>query len=83
MSDDAIESFEGPRTLRYFAFLLTIVVMLYVLGVVLADLHGITFLETATERFVENPMALLDIAGLLAFFAILFLIGRFVLKNVD
>jgi hypothetical protein len=83
MSGDALDSFEGPRTIRYFALLLIVVVMLYVLGVVLADLHGITFLETATEGFVENPMVLLDIAGIFAFFALLFLIGRFVLKNVD
>lgn len=83
MSNDVLDSFEGPRTQRYFAFLLMIIVMLYVLGGVLADLHGITFLKTATEGFVDNPIVLLDIAGVFAFFAVLFLVVRFVLQHVD
>ena len=83
MLGDIIDDFAGRRTLQFFMSLIAVVVILYVLGVVLSDLHGITFLETATEGFIEDPMVLLDIAAVFAFFAILIIAVRFVLKNVD
>lgn len=57
--------------------------MLYVLGVLLSELHGIIFLKIATEGFVETPMVLLNIAAVAAFCVVLFLIARFVIQNVD
>lgn len=75
---DVLESFEGPRTIRYFAALLGIFTMLFVLGAVLSELYGFTLLESLTEGFIENPMALLDLAGLFAFLVLMFISGRFV-----
>lgn len=75
---DVLESFEGPRTIRYFAVLLAIFTMLFVLGVVLSELYGLTLLESLTEGFIENPTGLLDLAGLFAFLALLFIGGQFV-----
>jgi len=83
MSGDIMDDFVGRRALQIFMGLIMVVVMLYVLGVILSNLHGITFLETATEGFIENPLVLLDIAIVFAVVAILFVIARFILKNVD
>lgn len=83
MGVDGLESFEGPRTLRYFRLLLIIVVCLFALGVTLSVLYDFTLLEDMTRGFVENPMALLDLAGFLAFIAFVITAFLFVLKHVD
>lgn len=66
MSRDTLEAFEGLRTIQYFTFLLVLVVMLYVLGAVLSVTHDITILERFFGCFVNDPMILLPIAGIIA-----------------
>jgi len=83
MVDDGLGSIEGPRTLRYFAMLLMIVVLLFVLGVVLSQFYGFTLLEGFTRIFVDDPMILLDLAGFLALVVLMITIGRFVSQYVE
>ncbi|WIV66570.1 hypothetical protein [Natrialbaceae archaeon AArc-T1-2] len=83
MGNDIMDSVEGPRTIRIFRDLLMIAVLLFVLGVVLAELYGFPWLERFMQGFVDNPGILLDIAGIISFFILLFIGARFVLKHVE
>lgn len=65
------DEFAGPRKLRYFLYLLLIVVFGAVISTILADFYGITFLEPVMWWFVENPLVLFELAG---FFSITALI---------
>lgn len=73
----------GPRTILYFAYLLVIVVLLFVLGVILAEFYDFPWLEWAMTPFVENPGVLFPIAGFIAFIVLLFIGARFVSQHVD
>lgn len=66
MAEDMIDTFEGPRTIRYFAYLVLGAALLFALGAILSQLHGITWVKNLTEPFVDNPMSLLPIASVLA-----------------
>ncbi|MDT3437951.1 hypothetical protein [Haloarcula sp. 1CSR25-25] len=77
------EDFAGPRKLRYFTFLLMAVVLLFVLGTILSQFYGYTALETVTRYFVENPMVLFELAGMLSLMVGIGIVVRFVLKHVD
>jgi hypothetical protein len=67
---DILEAFEGPRTLRYFMVLLTIVVGVLVIGSVMSSLHGIHWIEDIGLTLAGSPMALLKFAGVLAVIAL-------------
>lgn len=56
----------GPRKLRYFVYLLVGVIHLFVLGVVISEFYGFTLLESIMRYFVENPIVLFEIAGILS-----------------
>ncbi|MDL0145941.1 hypothetical protein [Halobacterium salinarum] len=56
----------GPRKLRYFLNLLIGAVFLYVIGNILSEFYGFTFLENVIAPFIENPMALFNLAGILS-----------------
>lgn len=78
MADDVLESFESPRTIRYFSILLTITVLLLVFGMVLSQVYGFTLLENFIQVFAKSPMLLLELAGLIAFFALMIKAVRFI-----
>jgi hypothetical protein len=78
-----VESFEGPRTLRYFMVLLMIVVGVLVFGSVLSSLYDIHWLEEIGLALADSPMALLNLAGLLALIALAITIVPIVLKYAD
>lgn len=80
---DALEAFEGPRTLRYFIVLLMIVVGVLVIGSVLSSFYGIHWLESVGLALVGNPMVLLDLAGILALIALVIIATPIILKYVD
>ncbi|WP_225317717.1 MULTISPECIES: hypothetical protein [Haloferax] len=65
----------GPRKLRYFLNLLMLAVFLYAIGYILSQLYGFTLLENVISPFIENPMALFELAGVLSLIA-LAAIGR-------
>lgn len=83
MVEDALDSFEGPTTIRIFAFLLVLIVMLLFLGTVLAELYGITILQTITRPFAENPMWLLNLAGFIALIALLLKAMQFASRFIE
>lgn len=83
MTGDALESFEGPRTLQYFRVLLIIAICLFAIGVVLSQLYGFTLLENFMRLFVENPMILLELAGIIALFVLMVSVGRTILQYVE
>ena len=83
MSDDILDSVEGPRTLRIFRNLLILAVLLFVLGAFLSEFYGFTLLERFAGVFVDDPMLLLRLASVIAFFVLLFIAGRFVLQHVE
>jgi len=56
----------GPRKLQYFLNLLVGAVVLYVIGHILSEFYGFTLLENVVAPFIENPMALFDLAGVLS-----------------
>ncbi len=74
MVDDALDAFEGIRTIRYFTYLLVFVVCAYVIGVLLSATYEITALEWFFGYFVQNPMVLFPIAGILAFAMLAYLL---------
>lgn len=80
---DILESFEGPRTLRYFMVLLVVVVGVLVIGSVLSSLYGIHWIEDIGFALAENPMVLLNLAGLLALIALVITIAPIILRYVD
>jgi len=67
----------GPRKLRYFQILLVLAVWLYVLGYVLSQLYGFTLLESVITPFIENPMMIFDIAGILSLAALVVISWRY------
>jgi len=80
---DLLESFEGPRTLRYFVVLLMIVVGVLVIGSVLSSLYGIHWIENIGLTLAENPMALLNLAGFLALLVLAITVVPTILKYVN
>lgn len=66
MLDELLEDFHGPGKLRVFSLLLTIVVCLAVIGVILAQLYDFPLLRDLVWVFVEDPMLLLPIAGIIS-----------------
>lgn len=80
---DALESFEGPRTLRYFMVLLMITVGVLVIGSTLSSLHGIHWIEDIGLALANNPMSLLNLAGFLALIVLVINVVPIVLKYVD
>jgi hypothetical protein len=80
---DILESFEGPRTLRYFMVLLMFTVGVLVVGSVLSSLHDIHWLEDIGMALANNPMALLNLAGVLALIAVAVTVVPIVLKYAD
>jgi hypothetical protein len=80
---DIMESFEGPRTLRYFMVLLMLVVGVLVIGSVLSSLHGIHWIEQIGMALANSPDALLNFAGFLALIALVITVVPTVLKYVD
>lgn len=79
MADD----FAGPRKIRYFIYLLVGAVLLFVIGVLLSDLYGFTLLESVTRVFVENPMILFELAGMISLIVLVFIAAKFVSENAD
>lgn len=65
------DEFAGPRKIRYFLYLLLTAVFGAVISTMLAEFYGITFLEPILWWFVENPMALFELAGLLSIIVLL------------
>lgn len=66
MDLDVLESFEGPRTLFIFAYLLMGVVLLLVIGELLSVMYDITFLRDIMMWFADRPETLLGVAGVLS-----------------
>lgn len=56
----------GPRKIRYFGNLLVVAVVLYVIGHILSQYYGFVLVETVITPFIQNPMALFDLAGILS-----------------
>lgn len=81
--NDIMDDFAGPRTLRYFVYLLLFVVLLYTLGAVLSTLHDFKWLELFAEFFVERPRLLFSIAGIIAFFVFAFIALRAVMNAIE
>ena len=77
------DEFAGPRKLRYFLYLLLIVVFGAVISRMLAEFYGITFLEPILWWFVENPMVLFELAGFLSIIALFLILGKKALELVD
>lgn len=83
MDLDALESFEGPTTLRIFMVLLMLTVMLVFVGAVLSMTHDITFVETIGLSLADNTMGLLQFAGVIAFLILLGKAALFALQFVE
>jgi hypothetical protein len=77
------DEFAGPRKLRYFLYLLLIVVFGAVISTILADYYGITFLEPILWWFVENPMVLFELAGLLSIIVFFLIVAKKALELTD
>ncbi|WP_312909933.1 hypothetical protein [Natronosalvus caseinilyticus] len=77
------DEFAGPRKLRYFLYLLLIVVFGAVFSTILADFYGITFLEPLLWWFVENPMVLFELAGVFSIIALILIVAIKALKLAD
>jgi len=80
---DILESFEGPRTLRYFMVLLMIAVGVLVIGSVLSSLYGIHWIEDIGLALAENTTVLLDLAGLLALIVLVITVVPIILKYMN
>jgi len=78
-----VDDFAGPRKLRYFLYLLLFVVFGAVISTMLADFYGITFLEPIMWWFVENPMALFELAGFFSIIALIVIAGMKALQLAD
>lgn len=83
MREGPLDSFEGPRTLRYFSILLLFTVLLFVLGVVLSTFYGFDLLKNITQYFVENPVVLLELAGILSLGALGIIAWGFASQHLD
>lgn len=69
----------GLRKLRYFQILLVLTVWLYVLGYILSQLYGFTLLKSVIAPFIEHPMVIFDIAGILSLAALAVISWRYFL----
>ena len=78
-----VDEFAGPRKLRYFLYLLLIVIFGAVISTILADFYGIAFLEPIMWWFVENPMVLFEIAGFFSIIALIIIVGIKALELAD
>lgn len=78
-----VDDFAGPRKLRYFLYLLLFVVFGAVISTILADFYGIAFLEPIMWWFVENPMALFELAGFFSIIALILIVGMKALQLAD
>mgnify|MGYP007047140447 CR=1 FL=1 len=78
-----VDDFAGPRKLRYFLYLLLIAVFGAVISKILADFYGIGFLQPIFWWFVENPMALFELAGFFSIIALLVIGGLKALELAD
>jgi len=77
------DEFAGPRKLRYFLYLLLIAVFGAVISTMLAEFYGITFLEPILWWFVENPMALFELAGFFSIIVLLLIVSKKALELAD
>lgn len=73
----------GPRKLRYFLYLLLIVIFGAVISTMLANFYGIVFLEPILWWFVENPMILFELAGLFSIIALFLIVAKKALELAD
>ncbi|CCQ35167.1 hypothetical protein HLRTI_002291 [Halorhabdus tiamatea SARL4B] len=78
-----VDEFAGPRKIRYFLYLLLFVFFGAVISTILADFYGITFLEPMMWWFVENPMALFELAGFFSIIALMAMVGMKALELAD
>ena len=78
-----VDELAGPRKLRYFLYLLLFVVFGAVISTILADFYGITFLEPVMWWFLENPMALFELAGFFSIIALILVVGMKALELAD
>jgi len=78
-----VDEFAGPRKLRYFLYLLLIVVLGAVISTILADFYGIAFLEPVMWWFVDNPMVLLELAGIFSIIALIIIVAMRAVKLAD
>ncbi len=78
-----VDEFSGPRKIRYFLYLLLIVVFGAVISTILADFYGIPFLESIMWWFVENPMVLFELAGLFSIIALIVIAAIKALELAD
>lgn len=78
-----VDEFAGPRKIRYFLYLLLIVVFGAVISTILADFYGIPFLEPIMWWFVENPMVLFELAGLFSIIALIVIAAIKALELAD
>lgn len=77
------DEFAGPRKLRYFVALLYIAVSGAVVSTMLAQFYGITFLEPIMWWFIENPMALFELAGLFSMIVLMLTVGPKLIQLAD
>jgi len=54
-----------------------------VISTILADFYGIAFLEPVMWWFVENPMALFELAGFFSIIALMAIFGMKALELAD
>jgi len=80
---DILESFEGPRTLRYFTLLLMIVVGVLVIGSVLSSFYGIYWIEEIGITLAQSPLVLLNLAGFLALIVLMMTVAQIIFKYVE
>lgn len=63
---DLLDDFIGVRAIKILLYLLTALVILHAVGIILAILHGVHFLQTTTDPFVRNVDSVIIIAGVIA-----------------
>lgn len=80
---DFLESIVGPRTLRYFMVLLSIVFGLLLIGPVFSSMYDIHWIEDIGLLLADNPMALLQLAGIFASITVLVIAAPIVKKHLD
>mgnify|MGYP006267247245 FL=1 len=78
-----VDEFAGPRKIRYFLYLLLVVVFGAVISTILADFYGIAFLEPIMWWFVENPIVLFELAGFFSIIALIVIAGMKALELAD
>jgi hypothetical protein len=78
-----VDEFAGPRKLRYFSYLLLVFIFGAIVSTILADFYGITFLEPVFSWFIENPIVLFELAGVLSIIALIVIVGKKALELAD